>query len=457
MKKLFALMSLFLLMLCTRVYAGERYIVKLKDDAIMPYSLESDLKEISSENNLYTVDEDTAKKMQENGMTEYIEEDVPIVPFSFDDTYASSQTYLQNAEIEGLQKKYGYGKGVRVAVIDSGVNLSHEDLKNANIETGYNFLDNNTDVTDNLNHGTSVMGILCATPNNGKGIAGIAPEATYVPLVVMDSNAGTVSNVISAIYAAVDTYNCKVMNISAGTKMEVRTLNSAVQYAAAKGAIIVCASGNYGTNDYCYPAAYDSTISVGAVDSDYTLASYTERNTKVDVVTEGEFYVPVNSGGYSSRRGTSFSSPVVAGIAALLVQKNSNMTLTTFRNVLKAGTIDILQSGKDYAGYGYVKALSCADYLESDEEVFISPIYETSSGLNVKMFANSSFKKGSMVLTYFNNSRFSGCDVVNISTSDGVYYKSVSKNSYTSDELHIFAIEDVSNLRAISDKNILKY
>jgi hypothetical protein len=73
------------------------------------------------------------------------------------------------------------------------------------------------------------------------------------------------------------------------------------------------------------------------------------------------------------------------------------------------------------------------------------------------MFANSSFSKGSAVFTYFNNSRFSGCDVVSMTTSDGVYYKSVSKDSYTSDELHIFAIEDIANLRAISDKNILKY
>jgi subtilisin family serine protease len=283
------------------------------------------------------------------------------------------------------------------------------------------------------------MGVLCATPNNGKGIAGIAPEATYVPLVVMGTGESPVSNVITAIYDAVDKYNCKVINISAGLTLNMISLKEAVDYAANKGVIVVCAAGNYGTSTYCYPASYDSTISVGAVDSSYNLTTYSERNKKVDVVTEGGFYMLSNTGGYATKKGTSFSSPIVAGIAALLVQKDSSLTLTTFRNTLKAGTIDILSSGKDYA------------------EVFISPIYETSSGLNVKMFANSSFSKGSAVFTYFNNSRFSGCDVVSMTTSDGVYYKSVSKDSYTSDELHIFAIEDIANLRAISDKNILKY
>jgi subtilisin family serine protease len=348
---------------------------------------------------------------------------------------------------------------VRVAVIDSGVNLNHTDLQGTNIETGYNFVDNNTDVTDEINHGTGVLGVMGAVTNNGKGVSGIAPNATYVPLKFLDSSgAGSLSDMISAMYAAVDTYNCKIINMSVGVilETEMEVLNSAVNYVTKKGAIIVCACGNYGTNVYCYPASCKNTISVGSATSGYALQSYSQRNDKVDVVTQSGFYVLSKTGGYKSGSGTSFSSPIIAGVAAILASKYPNMTYTDFENVIKAATMDILDSGKDYAGYGFFKALSAVDFLESDSEVFVSPIYKNGTTMNLKMFTSKDFSTGKAVLSYFKDNRFTTSEITDITASDGVYFKSVSVDE-NSDELHIFAIKDILNLRGISDTNILKY
>jgi subtilisin family serine protease len=237
---------------------------------------------------------------------------------------------------------------------------------------------------------------------------------------------------------------------------ESEALNSAVNYVTKKGAIVVCACGNYGTNAYCYPASCTNTISVGSATSSYELESYSQRNDKVDVVTQSGFTVLSRTGGYKDGKGTSFSSPIIAGVAAILVSKYPDMTYADFENVIKAATMDILDSGKDYAGYGFFKALSAIDFLESDSEVFVSPIYKNGTTMNLKMFTSKDFSTGKAVLSYFKDNRFTTSDISDITADDSVYFKSATLDD-SSDELHIFAIKDILNLRGISDTNILKY
>jgi subtilisin family serine protease len=336
---------------------------------------------------------------------------------------------------------------------------SHSDLTNADIETGYNYLDDNTDVTDTMGHGTRVMGLLCATANNGIGIAGIAPEATYVPLLVMRTNEGTAADLIQAIYDAVDKYNCKILNVSAGFETNLRVVKEAVDYVANKGAIMVCSAGNDGNNSPCYPASYDNTISVGAVDSNMELTSYSQRNSKVDVVAEGNFsYLLSYTGGYTSGKGTSFSSPSICGTAALIAQKYPDITLTDFRNIIKACTLDILDSGKDYAGYGYLKPLYAFEFMEDPNDVFVSPVYEKdSSTLNVKMYSKKGTASFKAIASVFENGSFSSFNIADAKANTyGIYTETLDNTIGTNKELRIFALENLNNLKNISDIRSVK-
>ena len=295
-KKLILSSVLALCMSCA-VYA-EDYLVKLNDGSMNLYSAKSydDVEYITD--NVCETSKENAEEMLADGRAEYIEPVYPMELYDIepDDTYYADQIYMKAMKIPELQKNYS-GEGVRVAVIDSGVNRSHPDLLDANIEQGYNYIDNSTDTTDTFNHGTRVTAVIAATPNNGIGIAGVAPKCTIVPLLCKTSTDGTDAHVMKAIYDAVNVYDCKIINISMGTTANSRLLREAVDWAAEKGVIIVAAAGNGGTKktgQYAYPAAFANTISVGAVTGDYSLASYPQRNDTVDVsvVYQGSFPVP---------------------------------------------------------------------------------------------------------------------------------------------------------------------
>lgn len=209
------------------------------------------------------------------------------------------------------------GKGVTVAVIDTGVKANHEDLPNlrrVEVTNGNESLG----LDDATGHGTHVAGIIGAAMGNGKGGAGIAPEAAILSLRVVNA-AGYIydSALIAALRVAVKN-GAQIVNISIGGTAYNAVFQKVINEATEAGVTVVAAMGNDGTNCLNYPAGYDNVIGVVSVDRTNNRASGSSYGTWADVAAPGAaVWSTTYYGSYSSKSGTSMASPVVAGVAAL--------------------------------------------------------------------------------------------------------------------------------------------
>lgn len=240
--------------------------------------------------------------------------------------------------------KQGYkGNGVIVAVLDTGCNYHHLDLKER-IIGGYNFTtdsDGDTTIFEDFNgHGTHVAGTIAASLNDG-GIAGIAPEVSLLILKVLNHKGrGTVDSLVKAIDYAINwtgpnNEKVSILTLSLGLPYPQETLHDAIRHAISKDIAVVVASGNEGdgdlsTDEYSYPAGYEEVISVGAIDTNKNIvAPFSNTNKEVDVFAPG---VGIKST-YLNREylylsGTSMAAPHVTGALALLINKYENLTKT---------------------------------------------------------------------------------------------------------------------------------
>lgn len=218
------------------------------------------------------------------------------------------------------------GEGINIAIIDSGCDIEHENLKD-NIVLVRNFTDEdkkNPDIViDRVGHGTHVAGIIAANGNNNAFI-GVAPWANLYILKAIDSSgSGKVSWVINAINYAVEK-KVDIISMSLGMSKEDPKLEKAIKNAVNNNILVVCAAGNEGDGnadvfEYSYPAAYPDVISVGAVDKKGVPASFSNANLVVDLVAPGVDIVsayPNNQ--FASLSGTSMAAPHVSGSLALL-------------------------------------------------------------------------------------------------------------------------------------------
>jgi major intracellular serine protease len=248
----------------------------------------------------------------------------------------------------GSQYKWsrGYtGKGVVVAVIDTGCDTNHPDLKDR-IIGGYNFTEEHGgDISifeDTNGHGTHIAGIIAGSIN-GKGIVGVAPDAKLLILKVLDQfGSGSINSLVEAIHYAVDWRGpagerVKIISLSLGSKNPSSDLYDAVKRAVAHNISVVAASGNDGdgnieTNEYRYPGAYKEVIEVGAINKLNEIAYFSNTNESVDLYAPG---VKINSAylknGYAVLSGTSMATPHVAGAIALLIEEYEGL----FRRELK--------------------------------------------------------------------------------------------------------------------------
>lgn len=212
------------------------------------------------------------------------------------------------------------GQGVRVAVIDTGVDCSHPDL-NCDLSEGYNALDPEATPFDDNEHGTHVAGTI-AGRWDGKGVVGVAPLARIIPVKALDkTGGGDVSGIINGIVWAAQ-HNVDVINMSLGDPTPSRALQRAVAYALSKGVTIVAAAGNSGPADgtVSYPGAYDGVIAVSASGPDDSIAKFSSRGPQVSFIAPGvDVLSTVPGGGYKKHSGTSMAAPHVAGLAALAI------------------------------------------------------------------------------------------------------------------------------------------
>jgi subtilisin family serine protease len=213
------------------------------------------------------------------------------------------------------------GQGVRVAVIDTGIDANHPDLA-GQVAGGYNAIDKSKPYFDDNSHGTHVSGTI-AGKRDGRGVVGVAPQARlYAVKVLNKDGSGHLSWIIKGIVWCAKN-NIQVANMSLGSPMGSIFMRLAVNYAASKGVTLVAAAGNSG-GSVGYPAAYPAAIAVAAADSQDHIASFSSRGKQVAFIAPG---VGVRSsipgGGYDSYSGTSMATPHVTGLAALAVARGA--------------------------------------------------------------------------------------------------------------------------------------
>jgi len=258
------------------------------------------------------------------------------------------------------------GSGVTVAFIDSGVESTHPDLV-GRIGTGWSFLSNTNDTSDVLGHGTGVAGAIGANANNGTGVAGLAPEISMMPLVVLDSNNYTTyANIASAITYAVD-HGVRLINISIGGSSSSQTLQNAANYAWSKNALIFAAAMNNSNSTPMYPAATNHVVAVSATNSLDQLASFSNYGNWITLSSPGDHIDTTRVGQlYWFVWGTSFASPLAMTVAALCLSQRPDLTNQNLLDLLKHYSDDLGPAGFDESyGYGRVNALKALNALST--------------------------------------------------------------------------------------------
>ena len=282
-----------------------------------------------------------------------------------EESYAEQQWWLDLIDApDGWNISTGVEETI-VAVIDSGVSPTHPDLE-GRLVPGYNAIDGSSDASDIGGHGTHVAGIIAAQDND-LGTVGVAMGVRIMPIrVVDDDDSIEVSNEIEAIYWAVDN-GADVINLSLGAEEYVQAEREAIQYAYNNGVVVVAAAGNY-FNKVSYPGNYDEVIAAGSLKADGYPTSFTSRITRVDVAAPGEsiystgwdsfygdYWDDVFYADNSAVSGTSFSSAMVAGVAALIKSVDPTIGVEQVRSLLKSTATDTGGEGAEAgAGAGQV-------------------------------------------------------------------------------------------------------
>jgi serine protease len=256
-----------------------------------------------------------------------------------------------------------------VAVLDTGVEFGHQDLAGRLLQ-GYDFVNDDLWAGDDNGHGTWVSGIIAANTNNGIGIAGISWSDKVLPVKIMSAaGTGNTSDLTSGIVWATD-HGASVINMSVGGFPYSTYVHDAIRYAWSRGVVLVGAAGNNGRFEPFYPASYPEVISVSATQVEDEFSFWSSYHTDVDVSAPGSSVLTTNCEAckpiehdttgdhrYTYISGTSFATPNVAGVVALIWARYPTMTNAQVVERLKTTTDDLGYSGHDSRyGSGRVNA-----------------------------------------------------------------------------------------------------
>ena len=349
--------------------------------------LDANVKHIHHSINAISADvpKDKIGKIKTDPNVEYVEIDQEAHILGFSDDYlhrkrkdiSAAQTIPWGVEkIRATQVWPGgdKGTGIKVCVIDTGIDYNHEDLKD-NYKGGYNFINNTNDPMDDNGHGTHVAGTVAAMDND-IGVIGVAPEASLYSLKVLDENgSGSYSNIIAAIQWAINN-KMQIISMSLGGSGFSQAIKDICDAANNAGIVVIAAAGNSdgnGSKDtVSYPAKFDSVIAIAATDSNDARASFSSCGPEVELSAPGVNILSTvpNSGakysdssGYSQLSGTSMSTPHVSGTVALLLKAHPEMTNADVRQTLQQTSVDLGQQGRDiFFGYGRIDTKTAVDH-----------------------------------------------------------------------------------------------
>ncbi len=257
------------------------------------------------------------------------------------------------------------GVGVKTAVLDTGIDVDHPDLLD-NLKGGTNIIDPLRHFDDDNGHGTRVAGTIAGV-DNGIGVKGVAPRSALYGVKVLDSEGkGWLSDVITGLEWSVNN-KMDIINMSLGTPTQSPTLQEAVNEVYNKGIVQIAAAGSGATAVY-YPAAFEETIAVSAVDKYNAFASWSNAGERIDVAAPGvDIFTTDKDGGYTTLSGTSMAAPHVTGAAALILENQPFLTPEKVRYYLTS-TAEMLGLSNAQQGAGLLDAEEAALISEPNPE-----------------------------------------------------------------------------------------
>lgn len=278
---------------------------------------------------------------------------------SVNDPYIGSQWHINKIGASSAWDS-SLGSGVTIAILDSGIESSHPDLK-PNLVAGRNIYNNNTDVSDICGHGTAVAGAAAGAANNGIGVAGVAGSAKIMPLRIAYWNTtykncyASYSTIASGITYAADN-GARVANASYARVAASSAILSAARYMKSKGGLVFVSAGNSNVDEKI--AADPALVVVSSTTSSDARSSFSSYGSFVSLAAPGSgIWTTGLNGTYKSANGTSFSSPVAAGVAAMMMSARPDLGPDTIQSLLYSTAVDLGTAGRDiYYGYGRVNA-----------------------------------------------------------------------------------------------------
>lgn len=242
------------------------------------------------------------------------------------------------------------GKGVKIAVLDTGIDTNHPDLK-PNIHGGINFTNGNlADFEDRQGHGTHCAGVIAGVDNEF-GVIGVAPEASiYAVKVLGDDGYGSLNTIIKGIRWAIE-QRVDVISLSLGiAQRPPQVFHNIIKEAYRRGIVVVAAAGNE-NDDVCYPAVYPESIAVGAINQVLSKAQFSNHGNELDISAPGvDIYSTFLNGTYAKMSGTSMATPLVAGAIALWI---ANKRLNNERYTVQDVHYALAKSARDIGTKGY--------------------------------------------------------------------------------------------------------
>jgi thermitase len=287
-----------------------------------------------------------------------------------DPWFGSWEWYLTKIGAPAAWSTTTGANSIVIAVLDTGVDSAHPDLQ-AKLVPGWNIYNNNSDTSDVYGHGTVVAGTAGAASNNGQGVASVAWNCPIMPVRIsaLDGTA-SYSAMASGLTWAAD-HGARVANLSYKASTSA-TVTSAASYFQSKGGVVVSAAGNQATFDSS--SENSSILTVSATDSNDVLATWSNTGNNIDLTAPGWVYTTYKGGTYGSTSGTSVSSPIVAGAAALVLSAKPTLTAAQVQDILKQSADDLGPSGWDTSyGWGRVNVARAVSLASGSSPADVMP------------------------------------------------------------------------------------